>query len=543
MLSALQGMVRRRESGTALALFRIGVGLTILCSVGRTVLYGLAPAVWLDADDGGLLPLGEPPWQIELLGGLTPQTMWGLVGVTLFFALLVTLGLGGRFSVFVLSQAYLGLSFINEVVQGCDDKLISNALWLLVLARCTATLSLDCRLRNGTWTSAEPVPAWPRYLAVWQIVIVYFTTGLQKVSIHWTPAGGFSALYWILQEPSWQRWDMHWLAWVYPATQLATATTWFWEITFPAVLLAMYFRRTAERGGRLRWLFNRLRIRDLYLAVGVMLHLGVWLFNDIGPFTWITLSFYFCLLRPNEWNRLWAFLRRRPKSLIEPHDVSAVQPAFRGRHWAAGVFVVFHLAAVTLGSSPVSPGAMNRNLWESPAVQREFVQWSEALGSMGLDVTPLELERFLWEAGRAYIAVRDRIVAPFAPYYRYTGARQGWPMFTGPDTAPTRLSVEIEEQGNWRTVYVQRQPNYDWRAGQLGQEHVRTAIHAVAEDPESDSFRSLAAWIAVRAAADFPQATRVRVSSERLRVLPPEAIRTGHRHAGDPLGGVSIALQ
>ncbi|MCH8828846.1 MAG: hypothetical protein IID45_04635 [Planctomycetes bacterium] len=91
-----RGLLAERESGTAIALFRICVGLTILAAVGRTVIAGLAPVVWLDAADGGLLPLLEQPWQVQALGGLSPAVMWFFVAANLLLALLMVLGLGGR---------------------------------------------------------------------------------------------------------------------------------------------------------------------------------------------------------------------------------------------------------------------------------------------------------------------------------------------------------------------------------------------------------------------------------------------------------------
>src|SRR5262249_18412394 len=163
-----------------------------------------------------------------------------------------------------------------------------------------ATLALDCRLRTGRWRSAELVSAWPRRGAGYQIVLVYWSTGLHKVSRGWTPAHGFSALFYILEEPPWQRWGMTWPAHVYPPTQVATATTWLWELTAPLLLLALWYRRTAQRPGRLRALCNRLPLRGLWVAAGVGMHLGILLLMDVGPFSLVALSYYACLFRPDE---------------------------------------------------------------------------------------------------------------------------------------------------------------------------------------------------------------------------------------------------
>jgi hypothetical protein len=211
----------------------------------------------------------------------------------------------------VTLQIFLALSDVNSHAGGSDDPLLANGLWLLVLAQSTRTLSLDCRLRTGSWRSAELVPAWPRYLAVVQLFLMYWSTGLQKVSAYWTPAGDFSALYFILQQPTWQRIDMTWAAHVYPLTQAATALTWCWELGAPLWLLAFWWRDTRDRPGRLRALANRIDLRSWLAAVGVVLHLGILAAMEVGPFSLIALSFYLCLYHPDEYTALLNRVRDR----------------------------------------------------------------------------------------------------------------------------------------------------------------------------------------------------------------------------------------
>jgi hypothetical protein len=290
-------LLAEREPGTSLALFRIACGLCLLGSVGSVAWHGLVPVLWLGPSDGGYTT-PSTPWLFRHLGGVHPGTVWPVVAGTLLCGLALAAGLGGRLTPFLALQGYLALWGLNGDALGGYDWLLTNALWLLVLSRSTATLALDCRLWTGAWSSAELVPAWPRYLAIYQIVLVYWSTGMHKLSAFWTPAGGYSALYYILQEPNWQRWDMSWLAWVYPLTQVATALSWLWEVTAPLLLLVLWYRRTADRPGRLRALCNRLPLRGLWMLVGLSVHLGIALFMNVGPFSWISLSYYLCLFRP-----------------------------------------------------------------------------------------------------------------------------------------------------------------------------------------------------------------------------------------------------
>jgi hypothetical protein len=241
-------VLRRREPGEALALFRIITGLSLLLNLLPAIRLGLVRVLWMDVSSGGYRGLdGAGSWLVRALGGPTPEVVGGLVAATLAAGLLVMIGLGGRWPALVAGQGMLAISMINNDAKGSYDALLCDSLWILFLAGGTATLSLDCRRRCGRWWVPSSVAAWPRYLAILQIAAVYGSTGLHKVSAFWTPMGGYSALYYILQQPTWHRWEMSALAWVFPLTQAATAATWCWEVFWP--LLPLHDDAAGEAGG------------------------------------------------------------------------------------------------------------------------------------------------------------------------------------------------------------------------------------------------------------------------------------------------------
>ncbi len=297
-------LLSREEGAETLALFRIAVALCGLYTVGTVVWSGMVPVLWFDDDHGGYLNIGRSWWLVDLLGGARPETVWGLITVAILACLTLLLGVWSRLSAFLALQTILALTWINGQAGGSYDDLTSNALWLLVLADSSATLSLKARRRTGRWLTEARVAAWPRYLVIGQIVVVYFSTALQKLSAYWTPGGDFSALYYILQQPTWQRFDMRWVAAFFPLTQIMTAATWFWEIGSPLLILAFWYRDTRTRPGRLRAWMNRVDLRFLFAAFGVMLHLGIFALMEVGPFSWITLSYYLTLWSPDEWRAL-----------------------------------------------------------------------------------------------------------------------------------------------------------------------------------------------------------------------------------------------
>jgi len=287
-----------REPGTSLARFRIAVGLVILYSLSSMIAADLVEVMWIDAAYGGLQTLDASHWLVALLGGRTVDTAWILVGSGLVLATLLVAGLGGRLTVLCTLQVYYAIITAKSTLAGGYDTLITNALWMLLLAESTATLSLDCRRRTGRWVSSRLVPAWPRYLVILQLLVVYGSTGLYKLSPVWTPGGDLSALYWVFQDPTWRRFDMDFTASVYWITQLATAMTWWWEVLAPVMLLVFWFRYTDERGGRVRGWFNRFDLRKPWAAIGISLHLGILVMLNVGPFSPISLAYYLCLVPP-----------------------------------------------------------------------------------------------------------------------------------------------------------------------------------------------------------------------------------------------------
>ena len=62
----------------------------------------------------------------------------------------------------------------------------------------------------------------------------------------------------------------------------------------------------------MRALFNRFEIRGYFAVIGISMHLGIALLLDMGPFSWISLAYYICLLKPREiepWLTRLAFVR------------------------------------------------------------------------------------------------------------------------------------------------------------------------------------------------------------------------------------------
>lgn len=304
-------LLATREPGTALALFRIALGLVCLHTVADVWHSGVDAWIWVDRVDGGVIKIGKGHWLIGLLGGAGAETTHALMAMAVAGGVSVVLGLGHRLGALLALQAFLALFAMNPMSGGGHDRLITNGLWLLVLAPASETLSVVCRIRRGRWTSGRPVVAWPRYLIVLQIAVVYAMTGMQKLGPAWMPWGDFTAVYRSVLLPTWARGDWSAVAWVFPLTQLATVVTWLWEVTWPMVLVSMWFRRTRTRGGWLRATCNRLDLRLLYVLMGVGMHGTVEVLMNVGPFSIVTMTYYLACFHPDELEGWGRALRRR----------------------------------------------------------------------------------------------------------------------------------------------------------------------------------------------------------------------------------------
>ena len=229
-----------------------------------------------------------------------PLSMLPLIGAGLVSAFSLTVGLFSRTSAFVALQVGLALFHLLPSAGGGQDRLLTNALWILVLAPAGATLAVDCRWRHKAWVDLTPHVAWPRYALLVQLCLVYSATGIQKLGSSWFPWGGLSAVYYALLTPSWARYDVSMVAWVFPLTQVGTAVTWIWEVTFPMVVVWMWWRHSKARGGRARRFAQRLDLRIPYAVIGLTMHIMLFVLMNLGPFSLITTSFYIAMWHHDE---------------------------------------------------------------------------------------------------------------------------------------------------------------------------------------------------------------------------------------------------
>ena len=292
-----------REEGTPLAVVRICAALV----TGWTCFsswYWDAVSVYTMVSDGGLAPDGLGKIWLRTLGGATEQNVTLLLWTGMALSAALAVGVGGRVTALLLGQVMLTLFGLHPGTGGGHDRVITNILWVLVLGDGTRTWSVDCKLRTGRWEDRTPILAMPRRLLVWQLVLMYTLTGLQKQGAPWGATADWAAVYRTLLLPSWVRWDLREvLAPFYRLTQLSTIIAWWWEALWFLLPLQAWMLRPSWAGTRAARIAGLMDLRPLFIALGVITHVVLLVLCDLGPFSLITMTLYAALYTGEEWRR------------------------------------------------------------------------------------------------------------------------------------------------------------------------------------------------------------------------------------------------
>lgn len=297
-----------------MALVRMALATVLLVDLLQMRWLGLVRPLMGARAAGGLGAaerLERLPWIVQWVGNgdALHETFWW--GMTLGCVALL-LGVMPRIAALVVVLLYAQLALVLPAADRGIDLMLRNGLFILAFVPSAATWSVSCRLRHGRWgaPAATVIPAWSRYLLCLQLVVVYFAAGVSKVSSSWTPLGGLSALFLSMSDPHLQRLPDDWLRAGYALTQVGTLGSVTWEWLAPGLLLAWWYRETADRPGRLRAWMNKRPIVATYLWMGVFFHLGTHLFLRLGIFPFGMLAFYPACVSPDRWGRWLGALKR-----------------------------------------------------------------------------------------------------------------------------------------------------------------------------------------------------------------------------------------
>lgn len=292
----------QREGAESLALVRIGVGLVFLFDLLQVVQLDLVRALWAPIEDGGIGPNSSAAPAIAFYRwfGASATGAWLLVFGSILFACTLCLGLFTRTSALLLLLCSAQLSGLAPDSGG--DRLLRNVLCLLALSGAGATWSLDAWRARRHQLQRE-IPAWPRYLLIAQLVIMYVASGLLKQTPEWSSLAGYGAVFRLLGDPHLSRyaWSHEQLSSLYPVLQLSTIATLVFERSAIALPALLWLRSHPERAGRIGRAVRRSRLLPCWIATGLFFHLALAALVKLGIFPWACIALYPALARPTFW--------------------------------------------------------------------------------------------------------------------------------------------------------------------------------------------------------------------------------------------------
>lgn len=266
-------LLDRRELATQLALVRILLATVMLADYLDVARRGLVDAIWTHLPAG--FAVGDA-W--------TSGPVAHLIGCIAL--VMIILGIATRPACVVFALASAQLSKLTPNGESGLDDLARVVFVILACSGCNARWSIDAVIRRAIKRPfAAEVPAWPRYLLLFQLVWVYFNGGINKSAGAWGPQGGFTALANALSDPHAARFGPGFAGALYPLTRIATALTMAFELGAPLFLVA-YFKE---------W-----RARYVWIALGICFEVGIAVGLRLGSFPYGMLALFPVLFYPRD---------------------------------------------------------------------------------------------------------------------------------------------------------------------------------------------------------------------------------------------------
>lgn len=207
--------------------------------------------------------------------------------------------------------------------------------------------------------------------------------------------------------------------------------------------------------------------------------------------------------------------------------------------WVRDVALALHLFLITWMAIPAPGRGLPPGAWKDPVVRAEAAAWAERLSSLGVAWTVDDVLATASHWGRNADAVRNAVLVPAEPYFRWCGTWQSWRMFVAPQREPMRMRVDVHGARGWRTVYQEGGPE-SWNGRALRHERFRATVFALGWPGREDLRLRFADALSHAARQDFPEADGLRLRLQRQRTLRPEMVREGRpvERLGDPLDTV-----
>lgn len=305
ILNYVDGFFFRRVSASGFGLMRIGWGLTVLLS-----LVSVAPDVVRYYSDAGIMPqdLGylvfRSQYRFTLLAYITDPTavilLWCIFVTT---TVCMTIGLWPR--VMTITSVLLLFSFHERNLQplGGGDTVLRTLGFILMIAPEINAFSVE-RLseqwahwqRTGTYLAPLKTHIWPYRLLLWQVIIIYVTSGWDKLQgTMWLDGTVIEAVFHHIHFTRWSDNVMNNFVWLSP---YGTFYTLIFEYAWLLLLVPKELWHVLPVSVR------KHSLKRLLIGGGLLFHWGIFVFMSVGAFPFAMTTAFVGLMLDDDWKAL-----------------------------------------------------------------------------------------------------------------------------------------------------------------------------------------------------------------------------------------------
>ena len=264
-----------KHYATPLGLLRISFGALMLISLA----YNLPEVAYYYSTEG-LIPeehihtLTNYP-SFSLLDYVqSPVGVYFLHGIFMVVAVLFAIGYKTNYLKFLQFILLLSFQERNPLINNGGDALLMALSFYLMVSPCGRALSIDS-LSQGI----KKIAGWPIFLVRLHVAGMYLFSGMVKASSPVWVDG--TAVNFILRNSTFNRINMDWITAI---PFIIAPVTWFcmsFQLLFPFLVWFERFRKSL-------------------LALGFLMHLGIFIFLDVGGFSLVVFVAYAAFLKHEE---------------------------------------------------------------------------------------------------------------------------------------------------------------------------------------------------------------------------------------------------
>ncbi len=246
----------------------------------------------------------------------TPLAVFGLYLLLLSALITTMIGYRTRFSTIVAALLLFSFHERNLLPLSGGDTVLRNLGFILMIAPEIRAFSLDrARKQWKVWEEKKELlppltmPVWPWRLLLWQFIVIYIASGIDKSmgTMWWDGTAVASALH----HTHFARWPISVMNIVSMASPLLCSATLVFEFGWLLMLVPESIAK------QLPQYMKRHAVRRSLLIGGVIFHGAIFILMDVGSFSVALMSGYLGLLLTEDFVDLRKWMNHRKKERLQ----------------------------------------------------------------------------------------------------------------------------------------------------------------------------------------------------------------------------------